>query len=99
MNKQEKLNLITDFKPKRKKYIFSFSVLLLLVNVTLTGIERPQLLQRGFDRDTIVKNIGIFIFHLYDVFQQTRSQAQPAFSDGTELYNNINNLKNEIDDE
>jgi len=99
MTKQEKANLITDFKSKRKKYIFSFSVLLLLVNVTLTGIERPQLLQRGFDRETIVKNIGIFNFHLYDVFQQTRSQAQRAFADGNELYNIINYMKNEIDDD
>ena len=99
MTKQEKLNLITDFKPKRKKYIFSFSILLLLVNVTLTGIERPQLLQRGFDRETIVKNIGIFNFHLYDVVQQTRSQAQRAFADGNELYNIINYMKNEIDND
>lgn len=99
MTKQEKLNLITDFKPKRKKYIFSFSILLLLVNVTLTGIERPQLLQRGFDRETIVKNIGIFNFHLYDVVQQTRSQAQRAFADGNELYNIINYMKNEIDED
>ena len=99
MTKQEKANLITDFKSKRKKYIFSFSILLLLVNVTLTGIERPQLLQRGFDRETIVKNIGIFNFHLYDVFQQTRSQAQRAFADGNELYNIINYMKNEIDED
>lgn len=71
---------------KRKKILaLSLSVTFLLGNYVLAEIERPQLLQRTFDREYLVKNIGIFNYHIYDIVQQSKSQAQRVFADGNEL--------------
>ncbi|WP_117169228.1 LTA synthase family protein [Paraliobacillus sediminis] len=71
---------------KRKKILaLSLSLAFLLGNYVLAEIERPQLLQRTFDREYLVKNIGIFNYHIYDIAQQSKSQAQRVFADGNEL--------------
>lgn len=61
------------------------SIGLLAFNYILAEIERPDLLQRTFDREYLVKNIGIFNYHIYDVVLQTKSKAQRVFADGNEL--------------
>lgn len=94
-----KEHLVVAFSRKKKKMILGFSALLLLFNYTLAEIERPQLLQRGFDREYLVKNIGIFNFHLYDVFQQTRSRAQRVLADGNELSTILSYLEENHQDE
>lgn len=71
---------------KRKKILaLSLSLAFLLGNYVLAEIERPQLLQRTFDREYLVKNIGVFNYHIYDIAQQSKSQAQRVFADGNEL--------------
>ncbi|GEN57258.1 lipoteichoic acid synthase-like YqgS [Halolactibacillus alkaliphilus] len=72
-------------RPKGRKLILSLSIVFLIGNYVLAEIERPQLLQRGFDREYLVKNIGLFNFHLYDIVQQSRSKAQRVLADGNEL--------------
>lgn len=65
--------------------IFSLAILLFLGNLTLAQTERPQLLTRSFDRDMIVKNIGVFNFHLYDIFLQSQSRAQRVLADSSDI--------------
>src|SRR6476660_7699320 len=65
--------------------LFSLSILLFLGNLTLAQTERPQLLTRSFDRDMLVKNIGVFNFHLYDVFLQSQSRAQRVLADSSDI--------------
>ena len=48
-------------------------------------MERPQLLTRSFDRELLVKNIGTYNYHIYDLFIQSKSHAQRALADGSEL--------------
>ncbi|RLQ98235.1 LTA synthase family protein [Falsibacillus albus] len=67
-----------------------FSISLILLNLGLAEVERPQLLTRTFDREMLVKNIGTFNYHLYDIFLQSKSSAQRAMADGSELVG-INN--------
>ncbi|GEM00480.1 Phosphoglycerol transferase MdoB [Halolactibacillus halophilus] len=85
-------------RPKRKKFVLSLSVVFLLGNYVLAEIERPQLLQRGFDREYLVKNIGLFNFHLYDIVQQSRSKAQRVLADGNELSEIITYIDEEATD-
>ncbi|SDX69029.1 MULTISPECIES: LTA synthase family protein [Salimicrobium] len=59
--------------------------LLLAMNVTLAEVERPMLFTRTFDREYLVKNIGLFNYHIYDLTMQTRTQAQRVFADGSEI--------------
>lgn len=90
LTKKDRQQLTVDFSNKKRLLVLSMSVLFLLGNYILAEIERPQLLQRGFDREYLVKNIGVFNFHIYDIFQQSRSQAQRVFADGNELYDIVN---------
>lgn len=65
--------------------IFALAILLFLGNLSLAQTERPQLLTRSFDRDMIVKNIGVFNFHIYDVFLQSQSRAQRVLADSSDI--------------
>ncbi|WP_059105958.1 LTA synthase family protein [Shouchella shacheensis] len=65
--------------------IFSLAVLIFLGNLTLAQVERPQLLTRSFDRELLVKNIGMFNFHLYDAVLQSQSRAQRVLADSSDI--------------
>lgn len=85
LSKRDTISFAVAYPKKKKLLVLSMSVAFLLGNYIIAEIERPQLLQRGFDREYLVKNIGLFNFHVYDVIQQSRSQAQRVFADGNEL--------------
>ncbi|KGP72960.1 LTA synthase family protein [Pontibacillus yanchengensis] len=61
------------------------AVALLVGNVVLAELERPMLFVRAFDREYLVKNIGVFNFHLYDVALHSKSKAQRVLADGSEV--------------
>lgn len=69
---------------QRKSYLI-LSAAVLFFNLGLAETERPQLLTRSFDREMLVKNIGMYNYHLYDIYIQSKSQAQRALADGSEL--------------
>ncbi|PLT29206.1 hypothetical protein CUU66_14695 [Peribacillus deserti] len=68
-----------------RKWFFTVSAGILFLNIGLAEVQRPQLLTRTFDREILIKNIGTYNYHLYDAFLQTRSTAQRAMADGSEL--------------
>ncbi|MFZ0371262.1 MAG: LTA synthase family protein [Halobacillus sp.] len=59
--------------------------LLLAGNVVLAEMERPMLFVRAFDREYLVKNIGVYNYHLYDASMQTKTKAQRVLADGSEI--------------
>jgi lipoteichoic acid synthase len=71
--------------PAHRKAYFILSAAVLIFNLGLAEAERPQLLTRSFDREMLVKNIGMYNYHLYDIYIQSKSQAQRAMANGTEL--------------
>ncbi|EIJ78859.1 alkaline phosphatase superfamily protein [Bacillus methanolicus PB1] len=89
------LFLIVKFKPKfvgSRKYskvdrraYFLIAIAIAFFNLGLAETERPQLLTRTFDREMLIKNIGTYNYHIYDAFLQSKSSAQRAFADGSEL--------------
>ncbi|MGM9987124.1 MAG: LTA synthase family protein [Bacillaceae bacterium] len=73
---------------RTKKVIIPFYLVtsvLFIANLALAEIQRPELLSRAFDRQILVKNIGIFNYHAYDTFLQTKTQVNKVFADSTEL--------------
>ena len=81
-------------KVARKLY-FIMAATVMMLNLGLAETQRPQLLTRTFDRELLVKNIGTYNYHIYDVFIQSKSHAQRALADGSELvevenYSNAN---------
>src|SRR5699024_7280729 len=61
------------------------SLLLLSFNFLLAEMERPQLLARGFDREYLVKNIGLFYYHIYDVAMQSKMRSQKVIANDNDL--------------
>ncbi|SER81207.1 LTA synthase family protein [Psychrobacillus sp. OK032] len=72
-------------KPAVRRAYFVLTAAILFLNLGLSEIERPQLLTRSFDREMLVKNIGSYNYHLYDLYIQSKSHAQRALADGSEL--------------
>ncbi len=71
-------------KNARRAY-FVVALAITFLNLGLAETERPQLLTRSFDRELLVKNIGTYNYHLYDFYIQSKSSAQRALADGSEL--------------
>lgn len=78
------------FRKGQRKAYFILSAAVMFFNLGLAEAERPQLLTRSFDREMLVKNIGMYNYHIYDVYIQSKSQAQRALADGSQLVE-INN--------
>jgi lipoteichoic acid synthase len=83
---------LTIRKEARRAY-FVMAAAILFLNLGLSEIERPQLLTRAFDRELLVKNIGTYNYHLYDVYVQSKSSAQRALADGSELTEISNSVR------
>ncbi|MFH5778379.1 LTA synthase family protein [Heyndrickxia oleronia] len=89
------LMLLVKFKPSlvtfkqtnriNRRAYFLVTGAVLLLNLGLAEAQRPQLLSRTFDREILVKNIGSFNYHLYDIFLQSKTSAQKALADGSNL--------------
>ncbi|MFA9557504.1 LTA synthase family protein [Evansella sp. AB-rgal1] len=83
--KKEQIKAIPKYSFKQLVPYFSLFLILAVVNIGLANIERPQLLTRSFDRELLVKNVGIYNFHLYDVYLHTTTRAQRVFASVDEL--------------
>lgn len=78
-------SVAVNYPKKTKMTALATSIAILLGNYILAEIERPQLLQRTFDREYLVKNIGVFNYHIYDVILQSKTKTQRVFADGNEM--------------
>ena len=67
--------------PQVRRLYFTFATAMLVLNLGLAETERPQLLTRSFDRELLVKNIGTYNYHLYDLYIQSKSSAQRALAE------------------
>ncbi|MBS4208436.1 LTA synthase family protein [Bacillus sp. FJAT-50079] len=80
--------------PRRKvAALFFVAIAISLVNLALAEEDRPQLLTRGFDRNYIVKYLGMYNYTIYDAFQSTQASAQRAMADGDDITEVINYTK------
>lgn len=74
-----------DYEKSGKVFALSMSLVLLTGNFFLAEMERPQLFTRAFDREYLVKNIGLFNYHVYDIAVHSKVKTQRVFADGNEL--------------
>ncbi|AXN36771.1 LTA synthase family protein [Latilactobacillus curvatus] len=65
--------------------ITSLAVLLFGINLGLSEISRPQILSRTFDRNYIVKYLGIDTFTVYDAFKTTQNNQVRAQAESYDL--------------
>ena len=93
IRKNPNLSLNEKFTKRERNTYFIVSTAVLLFNLGLAETERPQLLTRTFDREILVKNIGTYNYHLYDILLQSKSSAQRALADSSEFIDIENYLK------
>lgn len=74
-----------QYNRRGKMFALCLSLVLLTGNFFLAELERPQLFSRAFDREYLVKNIGIFYYHIYDAVVHSKVKSQRVLADGNEL--------------
>ena len=72
----------------------SFSLFCLVLNITLGEISRPQLLSRTFDRNYLVKYLGIDTYMVYDGLKTARNSQVRNKAGSSDLNNIINFTRN-----
>ncbi len=68
------------------------AVIAFSANLALAEMDRPQLLTRTFDRNYIVKYLGMYNYTVYDAILSSKSSAQRALAstdDATEVENYV----------
>ncbi|USK69828.1 LTA synthase family protein [Peribacillus asahii] len=82
-------------KPKRRTVaiVFLTGIAIFTINLALAEKDRPQLLSRTFDRNYIVKYLGLYNYTIYDAVQNTKTYAQRATASSTDLTEVINYTK------
>lgn len=83
---KKKANILSVSYPRSGKvFALGISLVMLTGNFFLAEMERPELFTRGFDREYLVKNIGLFNYHVYDVFMHSKSKSQRLLADGNDI--------------
>lgn len=91
------------FKWKRQQasvFIYA-AIFVFLLNMGLAEKERPDLLSRTFDRQILIKNIGIYNYHVYDAVLQSKTEAQRAMADSskiTPVYNYLQSKNKDVNE-
>ncbi|NBJ68518.1 MULTISPECIES: LTA synthase family protein [Clostridia] len=85
ISKRRPEQMVARYPKSGKVFALAMSLVLVAGNFFLAEMERPQLFTRAFDREYLVKNIGLFNYHIYDIATQAKAKTQRVFADGTEL--------------
>ncbi|MCA0971283.1 LTA synthase family protein [Halobacillus litoralis] len=85
---------LTRFMPKRREgFILAvIAIPLFLANLAWAETERTDLLERTFDRNMLVKYIGLINYHVYDAVLQGKTEMTKTLADSNELVPVINYL-------
>jgi lipoteichoic acid synthase len=79
-----------DMKRRTATAIISLALGISCLNLALAEADRPQLLTRGFDRNYIMKYLGMYNYTVYDAIQSTKASAQRVTADSSDITEVIN---------
>ncbi|MGX4668730.1 LTA synthase family protein [Cerasibacillus sp. JNUCC 74] len=65
--------------------VISAGVLAFTINLGLAEADRPQLLERTFDRNYLVKYLGAFNFTIYDAIQSAKTSTRRVLADSNDI--------------
>ncbi|MGX1193581.1 LTA synthase family protein [Metabacillus sp. SLBN-84] len=80
-------------KGKRVATVIVSAFVLFGANLALAEMDRPQLLTRTFDRNYLVKYLGMYNYTIYDAIQSSKSSAQRALADSNDVTEVLNYTK------
>ncbi|MGG2104927.1 LTA synthase family protein [Lysinibacillus pakistanensis] len=78
---------------KKATVIIAFALAISVLNLGLAEADRPQLLSRGFDRNYIVKYLGMYNYTIYDSVETMKASSQRALADSSDITEVINYTK------
>ncbi|MFL1996544.1 LTA synthase family protein [Lysinibacillus irui] len=78
---------------KKATAIIALALAVSIVNLGLAETSRPQLLTRGFDRNYIVKYLGMYNYTIYDSVETMKASSQRALADSSDTTEVINYTK------
>ncbi|MFD4932422.1 LTA synthase family protein [Peribacillus butanolivorans] len=86
---------LEDIKVKRRTVgmVYLAGLAIFAINLGLAEKDRPQLLSRTFDRNYIVKYLGMYNYTVYDAVQNTKTYAQRATANSTDIAEVVNYTK------
>ncbi|MFF2446547.1 LTA synthase family protein [Neobacillus sp. NPDC058068] len=76
---------VRDVNRRKVGALFSLSLAISCANLGLAEIDRPELLTRGFDRNYIVKYLGMYNYTIYDAVQSTQASAQRVMANSDDI--------------
>src|SRR5690606_23072706 len=79
--------------------VTAVAVLVFFFNLSMAETVRPELLTRTFDRQIMVKSIGTFNYHIYDVVINSRMTSKKAFASSEDLVDAADYLELSDEDE
>lgn len=85
---RKKLPTLPKETQTKKRYAFATvatAILVFLANLSLAEIDRPQLLTRTFDRNYIVKYLGVNVYTVYDGVQTAKANSVRASADSSDM--------------
>lgn len=81
----KKVDLPATISRRTVTGVFLSGILFLSANIALAEMDRPQLLTRTFDRNYLVKYLGTYNYTIYDIIQSSKSSAQRALADSSDV--------------
>ncbi|WP_418302380.1 LTA synthase family protein [Lysinibacillus fusiformis] len=81
------------FGYKKATAIITCALAISILNLGLAEANRPQLLTRGFDRNYIVKYLGMYNYTIYDSVETMKASSQRALADSSDITEVINYTK------
>lgn len=75
---------------KKPVAIIAFALVVSIINLGLAEASRPQLLTRGFDRNYIVKYLGMYNYSIYDSVETMKASSQRAMADSSDIAEVLN---------
>ncbi|KPN96721.1 LTA synthase family protein [Lysinibacillus sp. ZYM-1] len=73
------------FGNKKAMAIIAIALAISILNLGLAETNRPQLLTRGFDRNYIVKYLGMYNYTIYDSVETMKASSQRALADSSDI--------------
>lgn len=78
---------------KKAIAVIAFVIGISALNLGLANFDRPQLLTRGFDRNYIVKYLGMYNYTIYDATETLKASSQRVLADSDDMTEVINYTK------
>ncbi|SEM21791.1 lipoteichoic acid synthase [Mesobacillus persicus] len=81
---------VENFTKRKVVALFFLGLGISTMNIGLAEADRPELLTRGFDRNYIVKYLGMYNYTIYDAVQSTKASAQRVLANSDDITEVIN---------